>query len=136
MRFFKQNGNWRWGNRIKILGYLDNPEDLRRFCCGCRFFVFPSLFEGFGFPPLEAMSCGIPVICSNSGALPEVVGEGGLLLHPEDAPAWEEALASWWNAENLSEWKNKAQHRAEAFSWSRTAEQTLEVYRRVAENAE
>ncbi len=115
--------------RIRFVGYLEDPEEVRRYYCGCRFFVLPSLFEGFGLSPLEAMSCGAPVITSNRGSLPEVVGDAGLLLNPEDAPAWEAAMSEWWNAPNLSEWKVKARQRATAFSWRQTAEQTLEIYR-------
>lgn len=119
------------GDRIKFLGYIRDPQDLRWYYCGCRFFVLPSLLEGFGLTPLEAMSCGVPVMTSDRGALAEVVGEGGLLLDPEDTLAWENALARWWNASDLSEWIEKARHRAEQFSWQRTAEKTLEVYREV-----
>lgn len=120
------------GDRIRILGYVGDLEELRRYYCGCRFFVFPSLFEGFGFPPLEAMSCGTPVICSDRGSLREVVGEAGLLLDPGDTPAWQDALARWWNAPDLSEWQEKSRRRAGQFSWQRTAEKTLEIYRKVA----
>lgn len=120
------------GDQIKVLGYIGDPEELRRYYCGCRFFVFPSLFEGFGMPAVEAMSCGVPVISSNRGSLREVVGEGGFLLDPEDAPAWKDALARWWNAPDLSEWKEKARRQAARFSWQRTAEKSLEIYRAVA----
>ncbi len=116
-------------DRIRFLGYLEDSEELRRYYCGCRFFVFPSLFEGFGLPPLEAMSCDAPVITSTRGSLPEVVNGAGLLLDPDDAPAWESAMTQWWNAPDLSEWKKKAKQRAMEFSWQKTAEQTLEVYR-------
>jgi glycosyltransferase involved in cell wall biosynthesis len=118
------------GDRVKMLGYVADPEELRRYYCGCRFFAFPSLFEGFGLPPLEAMSCGASVICSNRGSLREVVGDAGLLLDPEDTVAWESALARWWNTSDLSEWNEKSRRRADQFSWQRTAQHTLEVYRR------
>ncbi|MFH1738905.1 MAG: glycosyltransferase family 1 protein [bacterium] len=123
------------GDRLKFIGYVDDAEDLRRYYCGCRFFALPSLMEGFGLPPLEAMGCGVPVIASDRGSLPEVVGDAGLLLDPEDSQAWEDALARWWNAPGLSEWKEKGLRQAAKFSWQQTAEQTLEVYRRVTEPA-
>ncbi|HOE11815.1 MAG TPA: glycosyltransferase family 1 protein [bacterium] len=117
------------GDRIRFIGYVESNEELRRYYCGSRFFVFPSLFEGFGFPPLEAMSCGTAVICSDRGSLPEVVGDGGLLLDPCDSSAWENRMAEWWKRGDLPEWREKALARAGQFSWKRTAEQTLEVYR-------
>ena len=119
------------GDQVKLVGYVGDQQELRKYYCGCRFFAFPSMFEGFGFPPLEAMSCGVPVISSTGGSLHEVVGEGGLLLSPEDGLAWETALAEWWNAPDLSDWKEKALRQAARFSWQQTAQQTLEVYKRV-----
>ena len=93
-------------------------------------FVFPSLYEGFGLPPLEAMACGLPVICSNSSSLPEVVADAALLLDPLDVPAWAAALAELWDSpakrENLAK---RSQLRAAQFSWAETARQTLHAYR-------
>ncbi len=64
-------------------------------CCfqACDAFVFPSLYEGFGLPPLEAMACGAPVICSNTSSLPEVVGDAALLVNPRDAAEIANAIA-------------------------------------------
>ena len=73
-------------------GYLED-EDLPAVYAGAPAFVFPSLYEGFGLPPLEAMACGVPVITSNTSSLPEVVGDAGLMLDPHDVPGFTEALA-------------------------------------------
>jgi glycosyltransferase involved in cell wall biosynthesis len=88
--------------------------------------VFPSLYEGFGLPPLEAMACGCPVACSNAAALPEVVGDAARLFDPRDprsiADAVLDVLAS------PEEWAERGLERAQAFSWDATARATDEVY--------
>jgi len=124
------------GARIRLLGYIEDQEDLRRLYCGSRFFVLPSLLEGFGLPPLEAMSCGVPVICSDRGSLPEVVGGAGVLLDPTDEDSWKEAMTRWWNEADLSDWREKAVRRATRFSWEQCARQTLGIYRQVAARGE
>lgn len=95
--------------------------------------VYPSLYEGFGLPPLEAMACGLPVIASNAASMPEVVGDAGILLDPLDVAAWTEAIAMVVNDEPLHR-RLRAQglQRAAEFTWARTARLTLDVYRRVA----
>jgi alpha-1,3-rhamnosyl/mannosyltransferase len=91
--------------------------------------VFPSLSEGFGLPPLEAMACGTPVVCSNTTALPEVVGEAALLIDPLNVSTIAEAMLRVLTESDLAEvLRNKGFQRAEAFTWKRTAEQTLGVY--------
>jgi glycosyltransferase involved in cell wall biosynthesis len=93
-------------------------------------FVCPSRYEGFGLPLLEAMACGRPVIASTAGALPEIVGEAGVLCDPDDEPGFSGALEkvllvpAW--ADDLGA---RARKRAQSFTWRRTAELTLEVYR-------
>jgi glycosyltransferase involved in cell wall biosynthesis len=95
-------------------------------------FVFPSLYEGFGLPPLEAMACGAPVICSNVSSLPEVLGEGGLLVEPRDASAWTEAMARvLGDARLCAELRARGLQQAQKFSWERTARETLAVYENV-----
>lgn len=95
-------------------------------------FCFPSRYEGFGFTPLEAMACGAPVVASNATSLPEVVGEGGWLLPPDDAGAWAEAMirlaSSDGDRRHLVE---RARQQVGRFSWRVTAEQTAQVYRNV-----
>ena len=96
-------------------------------------FLFPSLYEGFGLPALEAMACGIPVIASNRSSLPEVVGEGGILVEPTDVEALAEAMGTLLVDDALrAELRRKALAQAAKFSWEKTALETLAVYRRVA----
>src|SRR5205823_9755020 len=76
---------------VKLTGFVPD-EQLPALLNAAEVFAFPSHFEGFGLPPLEAMACGLPVVCSNASSLPEVVGQAGLLLPPDDPPAWAAAL--------------------------------------------
>ena len=96
-------------------------------------FAYPSLYEGFGLPALEAMACGTPVIASNTSSLPEVVGDAGILIDPEEVGAWcaahEAAAGGPRRGRRLSE---KGLRRAQQFSWDRAARETADVYRRVA----
>jgi glycosyltransferase involved in cell wall biosynthesis len=101
---------------------------------GALALVFPSLYEGFGLPPLEAMACGTPVICSLRASLPEVVGEAALFIDPLSVEEMSNAMARLWQspefARQLSE---KGLQRAARFSWSATAEKTLQVYHQCLE---
>ena len=97
----------------------------------CSALVFPSLFEGFGFPPLEAMSCGRPVICARAGSLPEVVGDAAELVDPESTDDVARGIAavvtsSAWSEELV----RRGRKRAAQFHWQSTARQTLSVYER------
>jgi glycosyltransferase involved in cell wall biosynthesis len=117
-----------FGEDILFTGYVPE-EDLPALYSGATVFVYPSLFEGFGLPVLEAMACGVPVITSNSSSLPEVVGEAALLVDPYDERALEVALQNVvWNAELRRELSERGMRRARHFSWTRTAELTLRVY--------
>ena len=92
-------------------------------------FVFPSLYEGFGLPVLEAMSCGTPVVTSNQSALPECVGDTGILVDPLDHDAVAAAVARILDDETLAtELSNAARLRASTFTWAETARKTWEVY--------
>src|SRR5690606_24458010 len=77
--------------RVKLLGYVAD-EDLPALLSAAEALTYPSLYEGFGLPVLEAMACGVPVAASDTSSLPEVVGEAGLLLDPSDTEAWTDAL--------------------------------------------
>ncbi len=99
-------------------------------------FGYPSLYEGFGLPVLEAMACGTPVIASTAASIPEVVGDAGLLVDPRDPRAWSEAIASvLTSAERAGDLRRAGLSRAATFTWRRTAAQTLEVYRSVVGRA-
>lgn len=108
-------------------------EELPLLYNAARLFVFPSLYEGFGFPPLEAMACGIPVISSNSSAMPEVLGDAALLLDPLDVEGFAAAMVRMLEDEDLrQEMQRRGLARAAGFSWERTARQTLALYHEVA----
>lgn len=99
---------------------------------GARAFLFPSRYEGFGLPPLEAMACGTPVVASDAGSLPEVVGNGGMLLAPDDVAGLAEAMRLLWEDDTLrQQLSEKAQSQAARFSWARTAQETLAAYQEV-----
>jgi glycosyltransferase involved in cell wall biosynthesis len=107
-----------------------SEADLPAVLAGAHVFVFPSLYEGFGLPVLEAMACGAPVICSNKSSLPEVAGDAGLLVDPHDANAIAAALDRvLCDASLRSELRQRSLSRAAAFTWKRTAAQTVAVYR-------
>jgi len=95
--------------------------------------VYPSRYEGFGLPVLEAMACGTPVIASRAAAIPEVLGDAGILLDPDDASGWTRALMTVLrNGDLRSRLRAAGLARATEFTWPRTARLTLEAYRRVA----
>ncbi|HMD33492.1 MAG TPA: glycosyltransferase, partial [Vicinamibacterales bacterium] len=96
---------------------------------GARLLVLPSFEEGFGIPVLEAMTLGIPVVASNRGALPEILGDAGILVDPEP-PAIAEALAKMIDDDGFAQQcVAKGLERARLFSWTRTADRVLEAYR-------
>lgn len=113
---------------IKFIGYVDD-DDLPALYNLAELFVYPSLYEGFGLPPLEAMACGCPVITSNTSSLPEVVGDAGILVNPYDVDEIAKAIDLILSNENLrNELKEKGLEQAKNFSWRKTAEGTLKVY--------
>ena len=94
--------------------------------------VYPSLYEGFGLPPLEAMACGLPVIASRAASMPEVIGDAGILLDPHDIHGWTDAIVRVVEDESLrGRLRAAGLQRAAGFTWARTARLTLDVYRRV-----
>lgn len=114
---------------VIVTGFL--PDDLLPYAYNAAdFFVYPSLYEGFGLPPLEAMSCGTPVVVSNVTSLPEVVGEAGLLVDPGDTGALAEALSRLaTNCDLRRDLGAEGARRAETFSWQRAALETMQCYR-------
>jgi glycosyltransferase involved in cell wall biosynthesis len=114
--------------RVRPLGYV--PEPLRApLLGGARAFVYPSLYEGFGWPPLEAMACGTPVITSNISALPEVVGDAALLVDPLDVDGLAAAILRLWDDEALrDDLRARGLARARLFTWDVTARLTLDAY--------
>jgi len=119
----------RLAQEVAFIGQV-SEEDLIWLYNAARFLVFPSLYEGFGLPPLEAMSCGTPVIASNAGAIPEVVGSGGLLLDPHDVDGWAEAMAELWSDDaRRARLRLLGLEQAARFSWQRAAQETLALYR-------
>ena len=110
------------------------PEELPCFYRAASLFVYPSFYEGFGLPPLEAMACGTPVLCSNTSSLPEVVGDGAALINPFDTVAIAEKIHYLLaNREAAAALAERGIKRAKQFTWARTAAHTAEVYRKCCE---
>jgi len=104
-------------------------EDKPAVYSGARLFVFPSLYEGFGLPPLEAMSCGAPVICSNRTSLPEVVGDAAISIDPDDISSMVEAMRSVLaNSALRDDLRARSLQHAAQFSWRKAAAETLGAY--------
>lgn len=117
---FGQNAN-SLSRKIKWIGYVSN-EELRTLYENALCFVFPSLYEGFGIPPLEAMSCGCPVLASNAASIPEVCGDAALYFSPEDPNALAVLIESFCKDSELQKRMiTKASHRAATFSWESAA---------------
>jgi glycosyltransferase involved in cell wall biosynthesis len=118
-------------NAVRFLGFVPF-ETLRMFYEAAAAFVFPSLYEGFGMPPLEAMACGTPVVTSNVSSLPEVVGDAAVLVNPENvfdiARGIREVLV---NEDLRAGLIRKGFERARRFSWEATSRQVLDVYQEV-----
>jgi glycosyltransferase involved in cell wall biosynthesis len=116
---------------VRFTGYVPD-EDLPAIYSGADLFVFPSIYEGFGLPVLEAMACGIPVVTSNTSSLPEVAGDAALLVDPysvdEIAAAMRRVLC---DPDVAAELCAKGLQRAKQFSWERTARETIAVYEKV-----
>lgn len=119
---------------IKLLGYLSDDE-LPQIYAGSSMLVYPSIYEGFGLPPLEAMACGVPVIASNRASLPEVVGDAGILVEPYDIDAIAEAIMSLIDDAGERERRGRAGlERSRDFSWEKCASETMAVYKRVLDD--
>lgn len=118
---------------VILTGYIQD-EDLPMLYNCAELFVFPSIFEGFGIPPLEAMASGIPVVASNAASLPEVIGDAGILVDPFDTKAITEAISSCLSNYKLRKTLiRKGLARARLFSWEAAARQTLALYKELEE---
>lgn len=114
-------------NKVIFTGYV-NDDDLPALYNGAMAFVFPSIYEGFGLPPLEAMACGTPVVASSTSCIPEIVGEGGILL-PFKEKEWVSTLSRLLKSPPLREkFSRLGRKQARKFSWQETARQTIKVY--------
>jgi glycosyltransferase involved in cell wall biosynthesis len=117
---------------VRFLGFVPF-ETLRCFYQSAAAFVFPSRYEGFGLPPLEAMACGAPVVTSNVSSLPEVVGDAAVLVNPENVFDIVRGIRDVLLDEPLRAGLiQRGREQASRFSWSRTARQVLEIYREAA----
>jgi glycosyltransferase involved in cell wall biosynthesis len=123
-------------NDVRFMGFVP-IEMLRVFYDAAKIFVFPSLYEGFGLPPLEAMAHGTPVITSNTSSLPEVVGNAAVLVNPENVFEIMRALLRVLLDQTVREkFKQRGYEQAKKFSWDASARQILSVYEQVAGNRE
>lgn len=113
---------WDWA---RFAGYVPDDE-LPALYAAASVFAYPSLYEGFGIPPLEAMACGTPVVASTAGALPEVLGDAALLVDPTDEAALADALLA--AAEDRGTLRRRGLQRAAGFTWERAARETWQVY--------
>lgn len=118
--------------QVKVLGYLP-LDDLPALYNLARMLVFPSLFEGFGIPLVEAMACGCPVACSNVTSIPEVVGDAGVTFDPRSVEDMAERIFSLWNDEALRQRLiARGLARVELFTWDSAARATIKVYEKAA----
>ena len=120
----------RFRNRIHLLGFVSD-DLLPDVYSAADVFIYPSLYEGFGFPPIEAMACGVPVVCSNVSSIPEIVGDAALLVDPYDPDEFATSIMAVIEKPSLRyELIGRGLHRASSFSWSNTARQMLEIFHR------
>ena len=116
---------------MKFTGYIPD-QDLPLVYNLARILLYPSRYEGFGFPPLEAMACGTPVITTAVSAMQDQVGEAGLLVPPQDETALFEAMRRLMHDRPLrDDLSVRGQQQAKLYTWDQTALKTLQVYQRV-----
>jgi glycosyltransferase involved in cell wall biosynthesis len=116
---------------VSLLGYVDKAE-LRRLYAGAAAFLYPSIYEGFGLPIIEAMACGAPVITSRTASAPEIAGGAAILVDPFEVESIESALERVTEPDEASRLRALGRERARLFDWSLAASQTLEIYRQLA----
>ena len=116
---------------VIFTGFVED-EDLPYLYAGADFFVYPSFYEGFGIPVLEAMACGTPVIASNTSSIPEVAGDAALLVDPHSDAELSASILRLAGDERLrQELRERGLSRAALFSWEKTVNETLKVYENV-----
>ncbi|MFH0943423.1 MAG: glycosyltransferase family 1 protein [Candidatus Beckwithbacteria bacterium] len=132
-------GKFGWGEtlpelaKVKTLGFIPD-EDLAGLYSGAKAFVYPSFYEGFGLPVLEALSCGCPVITSNNSSLPEIGGEAAIYINPQSTENLSQAIKQLIQLDdsNHQTIKQKSLLQAKKFSWEKTARETLKLYQEVS----
>jgi glycosyltransferase involved in cell wall biosynthesis len=117
-----------WTAWARFSGYVSD-DALPELYAAAAVFAYPSLYDGFGIPPLEAMACGTPVVASTGGALPEILGDAALLVDPTDEQALSHALRT--ALEQPAALRTKGVAQAARYSWDRAAEDTWRVYQHV-----
>lgn len=121
-------------DRITFTGYVPDPE-LALLYSGARVFVYPSFYEGFGLPVIEAMACGCPVVCANAASLPEVAGDASIYCDPHDEMCLANAIGEVFFSDELYEQMSRLSlGQAAKFNWSATAEKTVGVFESVRKN--
>jgi glycosyltransferase involved in cell wall biosynthesis len=121
-------------SRVHFTDWIEEV-DAPTLISAAEMFVYPSLYEGFGLPPLEAMACGTPLICSNAASLPEVVGDAALLVNPKSVNEISAAMSRVLSDAALrDEMRAKGIARAAQFTWERAARETLAVYHQVTDS--
>ena len=127
---FRSFGSW-----VRVLDNVKDSE-LKHLYSAATVFAFPSIYEGFGLPVLEAMSCGTPVIASNVSSLPELTADAAILLDPHEVSSWEQWIQKLVTNEKLRQQLSaKGLDRAKTFSWDTTARQTLQVFLNTVESS-
>lgn len=118
-------------NNVKFVGFVTD-EELVKLYNKSALLIYSATHPGFGIPPLEAMACGCPVIASNSGALPEVIGDAGILANPHDVDDWVNSIYAVLTDESMrKDLIDRGSQHVKQFSWEKTAKQTLEVYEEI-----
>ena len=119
------------GAKVQITGYLPR-EDLVPLYAGAALFVYPSLYEGFGMPLLEAMASGVPIVAAKTSSIPEVIGNAGILVDPLNISEMAEAVRRVLSDPSLrASLTEKGIQRARGFTWERAAQETLRIYQEV-----
>jgi glycosyltransferase involved in cell wall biosynthesis len=115
-------------DRIKLIGYIENSEKIYYYNL-CTIFCYPSLYEGFGLPVLEAMACGAPVVTSNLSSMPEVAGDSAILIDPMDENSIKQGIMALAGDDKLRElYSAKGIERAKLFGWKKSAEEYLKIF--------